>query len=104
MRRARTIVAIYPDTCVVSVSVQCANAYLPSIGQDLLPDKTAFVQVCLINRPIVWHVLISGSRVESESIEPLPTPNSGAPARIHSKSGTRSTHVSISGSSVGIRF
>jgi hypothetical protein len=26
-----------------------------------------------VSRPIVWHVSISGSRVESESNEPLPT-------------------------------
>jgi hypothetical protein len=32
-------------TCVVPVSGQCANAQLPSIGQDLVPDKTTFVQV-----------------------------------------------------------
>jgi hypothetical protein len=43
MRRARTIVY----TCLVLASVQCANAYLPSIGQDLLPDKTVFLQVPL---------------------------------------------------------
>ena len=29
--------------------------------------------VCLINQPIVWHVSISDSRVESESNEPLHT-------------------------------
>ena len=29
--------------------------------------------VCLIKRPIVWHVSISDSRVESESNEPLHT-------------------------------
>jgi hypothetical protein len=35
MRRAR----------VVPVSVQWANAHLPSLEQDSLPDKTAFVRV-----------------------------------------------------------
>jgi hypothetical protein len=32
-----------------------------------------YSEVFLISRPIVWHVSISGSRVESESNEPLPT-------------------------------
>ena len=30
-------------TCAVPVSVQCANAHLPSIGGDLVPDKTALI-------------------------------------------------------------
>jgi hypothetical protein len=45
MKRARTIVAIYGCTCAVPVSGQCANAHLPSIGGDLVPENTAFVQV-----------------------------------------------------------
>jgi hypothetical protein len=30
-------------TCAVPVSVQCANAHLPSIGGDLVPEKIAFI-------------------------------------------------------------
>ena len=30
---------------MVSVSGQCANVQLPSIGQDLVPDKTVFIQL-----------------------------------------------------------
>jgi hypothetical protein len=41
MRRACTIVAI----CAVPVSVQRANAHLHTIGQDLVPDKTALILV-----------------------------------------------------------
>ena len=37
-------------TCAVSVSGQCANAHLPSIGGDLVPENTAFVQVQLCGR------------------------------------------------------
>ena len=49
MRRARTIVA----TCIYMrgsgiIAGQCANAHLPSIGGDLVPENTAFVQV--VNR------------------------------------------------------
>ena len=32
-------------TCAIPVSVQCANAHLPSIGGDLLPEKIAFILV-----------------------------------------------------------
>ena len=34
-------------TCAVPVMVlgQCTNAHLPSIGGDLVPENTAFVQV-----------------------------------------------------------
>jgi hypothetical protein len=32
-------------TCAVPVSVQRANAHLPSIGQDLVPDKTVLILV-----------------------------------------------------------
>jgi hypothetical protein len=42
MRRACTIVAIYMRGSGI---VQCANAHLPSIGQDLVPDKIAFILV-----------------------------------------------------------
>ena len=38
----------------------------------MLPVRI-YSEVFLISRPIVWHVSISGSRVESESNEPLPT-------------------------------
>ena len=32
-------------TCAVPVSGQCANAHLPSIGGDLVPENTAFILV-----------------------------------------------------------
>jgi hypothetical protein len=38
-------------------SLQCANAYLPSIGQDLLPDKTASVQVVSYFHNARWYIL-----------------------------------------------
>jgi hypothetical protein len=42
MRRARTIVAIYMRGSGIG---QCANVHLPSIGGDLVPENTVFVQV-----------------------------------------------------------
>jgi hypothetical protein len=54
MRRARTIDRSWLYTCAVPVSVQCANAQLPSFGGNLLPQKTAFVQVLSIHAKHAW--------------------------------------------------
>ena len=57
MRRACTIVAIYMRGSGI---VQCANAHLPSIGQDLVPDKTALILV-----PRKWDSCIRTFRENS---------------------------------------
>ena len=36
---------LYTSICAVPVSGQCANVDLPWFGQDLVPDKAAFVRV-----------------------------------------------------------
>jgi hypothetical protein len=64
-------------TCAVPVSGQCANAHLPSIGGDLVPENTAFVQVPLS---------IDTCTVQQLSVyRPAPRGRGGPAARLYTR-------------------
>ena len=64
---------------MVPVSGECANAQLPSIGQDLVPDKTAFILARYVSHPCphAAHDRAHASEIYSIAVQKLDSSSLG---------------------------